>query len=298
MGHGTIEDRNLRLGALLTAASAVAYSTAGFFTRLIPLDAWTILFWRGVFGGLFLAAWIVWQERKATLEAFRAIGTLGLACAACSTLATICYINALQRTSVADVTVIFATAPFATAALAWLWTGERQSRGTLLASLVALLGVALTVEAARSEGRLLGDVLALGMTLLMAMMMVIVRATRARSMLPAACLSAFGLAVIVAPLAHTTLPADINALYLVLFGTTQFGLGLLLLTTGTRLISATLSALINNLEVPLAPAWVWLAFGETLSPAVWGGGALIVAAILGDLLLRRQPLRERAAYSG
>ena len=42
------------LGTVLLAASAVAYSTAGFFTRLITVDAWTLLFWRGVFAGLFI----------------------------------------------------------------------------------------------------------------------------------------------------------------------------------------------------------------------------------------------------
>ena len=32
-------------GILLISLSAVAYSSAGFFTRLIHLDAWTMLFW-------------------------------------------------------------------------------------------------------------------------------------------------------------------------------------------------------------------------------------------------------------
>jgi hypothetical protein len=34
-------------GILLITLSAVAHSSAGFFTRLIHLDAWTMLFWRG-----------------------------------------------------------------------------------------------------------------------------------------------------------------------------------------------------------------------------------------------------------
>lgn len=38
-------------GILLITLSAVAYSSAGFFTRLIHLDAWTMLFWRGLFAG-------------------------------------------------------------------------------------------------------------------------------------------------------------------------------------------------------------------------------------------------------
>jgi len=40
-----------RLGIALVVAAAVAWSTAPFFTRLLPHDSWTILFWRGLFGG-------------------------------------------------------------------------------------------------------------------------------------------------------------------------------------------------------------------------------------------------------
>jgi hypothetical protein len=38
-----------RLGLILVTASAVAWSLAGLFTRVIPLDNWTILAWRGHF---------------------------------------------------------------------------------------------------------------------------------------------------------------------------------------------------------------------------------------------------------
>ncbi len=35
--------------------SALAWSTAGLFTRLIPLDSWTMLVWRGIFGAIGIA---------------------------------------------------------------------------------------------------------------------------------------------------------------------------------------------------------------------------------------------------
>ena len=70
--------RQTWFGTALLTASAIAYSTAGFFTRLIDLDAWTILFWRGLFAGLFLAGVIAWQERRRLGEAIRAIGIEGL----------------------------------------------------------------------------------------------------------------------------------------------------------------------------------------------------------------------------
>jgi hypothetical protein len=49
-------------GILLIALSAIAYSSAGFFTRVIHLDAWTMLFWRGLFAGLMIPCVIVVKD--------------------------------------------------------------------------------------------------------------------------------------------------------------------------------------------------------------------------------------------
>jgi drug/metabolite transporter (DMT)-like permease len=270
-------------GSLIVAVSAIAFSTAGLFTHLITADVWTMLFWRGLFGGLFIAAYIGWRERAATRAAFTSIGWAGLLTASCSTIGTICFITALRETTVADVTVIYATAPFIAAGIAWAWTRERPNHVTLAASGVALFGVVVMCSVALSMGHVLGDLLALAMTVLMALMMVVIRKNRQVSMLPAACLSAWACALIVFPLAH---PADVTTQDLVrlgLFGTTQFGLGLLLLTIGSRLISATRSSLLTNLELPLAPLWIWLAFGEVPPPLTCLGGGIVFAAVLLDL---------------
>jgi drug/metabolite transporter (DMT)-like permease len=285
MRTNTVANDQPWLGGLLIVTSAVAFSLAGFFTRLIPLDAWTLLFWRGIYGGLFIAGAIVWLHGRGTLAAIRAIGRAGLLVAACSTVATICFINALQRTSVADVMVINATTPFFAAAIAWLWTRERERPITLAASVAAVLGVALTFDGALPAGRLFGNLLALIMTILIATMMVIIRRRRDTPMLPAACLSAFALAPAVAPFATPSAGFGDNFIYLVLFGAAQFGVGLLLLTLGTRLISATRSALIGSLESPLAPFWVWVAFGEAPSLMTCVGGGVVMAAVVTDMLL-------------
>ena len=118
-------------GTVLVLVSAFAFSTAGLFTRLVETDVWTMLFWRGLFGGLLIAGYVVWRDGPLALAALRRIGRPGLVAAGCSTAATICFINALRETSVADVLVINATAPFMTAAMAWAWTGVRERRSTL-----------------------------------------------------------------------------------------------------------------------------------------------------------------------
>ena len=266
-------------GILLITLSAVAFSSAGFFTRLIHLDVWTMLFWRGLFAGLMILCVILVQERRNTWRAIAAIGRPGLAAAACSTAATILYINAFRRTSVADVAVIFAAAPFVTAGLGWLFLGLRETWATFAASLVTLLGVTIMVGGAISDGRLLGDILAFGMTVCMAIMMLIIREQHATPMLPAACLSALLCPLLVWPFAAPSAVAAGDLANLFLFGTTQFGLGLILLTLGGQMVSATENALINTLEAPLAIAWVWVSFGETPSVTSLAGGMIVMAAV-------------------
>jgi drug/metabolite transporter (DMT)-like permease len=273
------------LGLALCAGAAAAYSTAGYFTRLIPLDVWTILFWRGLFAGGFVAACFVWQEGRGAAGGIRAIGWPGLLATACSALATVLFINAFRLTSVADVVIIFATAPFLTAAIARVWFGTRENGATLAASAAALAGVAVMMGGASMQGHLAGDLLAVGMTVLMATMMVIIRQFRQTPMLPAASASAFLCALLALPLAAPLSVTWDEMGQLLLFGVTQFGLGLLLLTLGTRLISATESALVNTLEVPLAALWVWLAFSEVPSWSTLAGGAMVIAAVLGHIVL-------------
>jgi drug/metabolite transporter (DMT)-like permease len=76
-------------------------------------------------------------------------------------------------------------------------------------------------------------------------------------------------------------------LCLFLFGTTQFGLGLLLLTLGTRHLSATRSALWGSAEIPVACIWMWLAFGEIPSVLASLGGFVVMTSVSADILLKR-----------
>jgi len=279
--------RQIWLGTIILAASAVAYSSGGFYTRLIETDAWTMLFWRGLFGGLFLFSVVAWHEHGRVVQAVRDIGRDGMLIAVCSAVATVCFLNALRLSSVADVLVIDATIPFMTAGIAWLVIGEREDSVTLLASLAALAGVVVMAGSAVEGGRLLGDLLALAMAVLMATVLVMIRRNPRISMLPAVGLSALLCALIVLPWARPLSVSGGDLLQLALFGTTQFGLGLLLLSFGTPLVSATRGALIGTLQVPLGVLWVWLSFSEAPAVATLAGGAIVLAAVVCDVVVPR-----------
>jgi len=292
------EDQNKWLGTLLIIGSAIAYSLSGYFTRLITLDVWTVLFWRGIFGGLFIGAYVVWRYQKDLWVAIRAMGMAGFWVMILSTVATICFINALRLAPVADVMTIHAAIPFMTATLALVFAGEREEWATWAASFTALVGVMIIVNPQTSSDYLAGYAFATTMALSYAAMMVIIRKNRHASMLPAASLSAFLCAFVALPFAQPMQVAAPVMLDLVLFGTVQFGLGLLLMTIGTRLISATRSALIGSMENPLAPLWVWLAFGEFPAWATWAGGGLVMGAVIFGVLTkskRRQKSVEALA---
>jgi len=272
------------LGTWLLIASATAYSTAGFFTRLVPVDAWTLLFWRGLFGGGFLAIIVVFQERGRLWQSIRAMGWEGAVVAICSAVATVCFLNAMRLTAVADVMVIDAAIPFVTAAMAWLILGERENWWTLGATITAFAGMATMAAPAVASGHFLGDLLAFAMAILMALVIVLIRRKKGVNMVPAVCASALLCALIVWPFAA---PLQVDAQefgLLALFGTSQFGLGLLLLAFGTPLVSATRGALLGVLQTPLGTLWVWLAFAEQPAMPTLVGGAIVLGAVVADMM--------------
>ncbi len=221
------------------------------------------------------------------------MGWPGLLVTCLSTIGMTTFIPALKLTSVADVAIVFATCPFVAAAFAWLWFRERATPLTLAASLLAFAGVVLTV-AGGGGGRssLLGDLLALVMTVAIAAMTVAMRRYRHIPLLPTACLSNWLGALISLGFAAPLAVGAQDLGYLALFGLAQMGLGLTCFTIGSRLIPAAETALISALETPLAPLWVWLAFGEVVAPPAMIGGLLVMIAVVGHVLLQNRANRR------
>src|SRR5436305_7215086 len=102
-----------RLGFALVAGAVIAWSTAPFFTRLLPFDSWTILFWRGLFGGAVIAILMLTIQGRSGWRDLIGMNKNGWLVACLSTVAMVTFIPALQLTSVSNVAVILATGPLA-----------------------------------------------------------------------------------------------------------------------------------------------------------------------------------------
>lgn len=280
-----------RTGVLLLLGSAVAWSTAGFFVRLIPLDVMSMIVWRGPAGALGVLAAIAWFERGRTLAAFTAMRGAAWAYAILSGADMLIYLGSLRLTTIAHVAFIYATVPFAAAFLGYVFIGERPSRSALAACALAMAGVAVMVASPDAGATVIGDLMAAVVTVITAGLMVISRRYPGIPMLPAASMSGVVAGFLALPLA-TQLPASAGQFALIsASGLINMALGLGLLVVGARLLPAVETALIGTLEGPLAPLWVWLAFGETPGRQTLVGGALVIIAVLGHLLLAA---RQRA----
>jgi drug/metabolite transporter (DMT)-like permease len=284
-----------RKGIVLVVTAAIAWSTAPFFTRLLPFDSWTILFWRGLFGGALIATILVLLQGRSGLQDFTRMEKSGWLVASLSTLGMVCFIPSLQLTSTSNVAIIIATGPFVTAALAWIWLREVPRLRTTLASIVALCGIAIIVGGARVGSDILGLALACIMTVAIAAMTVIVRQHRNTSMVAAAALSNILGCVVSIPFAHDIAAVTGFDLFIfAMFGFFQVALGLTLYMLGSRLLPSGQAALIATLETPLMPFWVWLAFQEVPSSRALVGGALVMGAVIADIIGDRGEQKQPA----
>jgi len=282
------------LGIALVVAAAIAWSTAPFFTRLLPFDPWTILFWRGVFAGSLISVFLVVTQGRAALWQLVVPGRGGLLVASLSTLGMVSFIPALQMTNVMNVAVLIATQPFVAAALAWLWLGEAATWRTLIASLIAFAGVVITVGGMQAGADLGGVALSCLMVLAISTMTVVVRRHRETSMVAAAALSNFLGSLVSLPFARDIAHVGGNSLaILAMFGCLQVALGLTFYMLGSRLLPSGQASLIATLETPLMPFWIWVAFRELPAVHALIGGALVIGAVVadiaGDARSRRSP---------
>jgi drug/metabolite transporter (DMT)-like permease len=278
------------LGIALVACSAAVFGLAGVLTKSIHTDPLTINCWRGLVGGLMIAAYVFWRRSREAAPRPLVLGWRGWLMAVVGAFASIAFIAAFKNTYVANVAIIYATAPFVAALLAWLLVREKIRSQTMLAALVSLAGVGLMVFSGIGAGRPFGDGLALLMTFGSALYMVLIRKFRDTPVVWAGAVSAFLLFFLGWFVTDPLAVSARDAVLLAAFGA-SFALASVLWTEGSRLIPAAEAGLLGSAEVPFAIVFGWLFLAEFPPAASLIGGAIVLAAVFAhagrDLALTR-----------
>jgi len=295
-----------RKAVLVMIAATLMWSIAGVVTRhLDSARAFEITFWRSAFNALALIAMLVWLRGPAALtQTLRTGGRKLWLSGACWAVMYTAFMIALTLTTVANVLVTMALGPLFTALMSRLVLKHRLAARTWGAIVVAGLGIAWMYgsEVSGAEPRhLFGTLVALAVPLAAAVNWTLLHHT-ARGhhqgepppdMLVAVLIGALLSAALTLPLAlpFAATPHDLSLL--ALLGVVQLAVPCLLAVTAMRTLSAPEASLLSLLEVVFGVAWAWLGTTESPSPAVLGGGLLVLGALAANeaLALRRTPAR-------
>ena len=270
------------LGWVLVSLSAVAWSTAGFFTRLIEEDVWTMLFWRGFFGGLAFVVMSAVQYRGKVARRLYRHRRARLVLAVTPASAWSLFIGSLMLTTVADVYVIYATVPFVTAGVAWLVLRKelRRACSRRASSPRRRRRDAdrrrLWRQPARPVRRLHDDAHH-------GLMAVILRWKRDIPIMPALGLSAWIAAFVSFWFCEPFDVSSFDLAMLALFGVTQSALGLVLVRHRLAHDPGRGSDAAHRARCAARALWVWLAFDEVPSPYTIAGGVIVLAAVAGHI---------------
>ncbi len=270
-------------GVILIVISAIVFSTAGIFTKGVSVGAWEIIFWRGVFAAGFTVIYVLW--RGTFRREFMTMGKSGLSIALVGAMGIAAFIPALKLTTMANVALIYASAPLLAAVLAWLWIGERLSGKLVVACFATFLGVAIIFQGSIGRFNILGDLLALWMTCALAIMMAIYRRYPKT---PAAGPATLSSLFLLPPGLLLGMPFSVpwqEVAILIAFGLV-FAIASVTLAEGAKRIPAGETALLSVLETPLAPLFGWLFFAEIPAMATFVGGTLILAAVIATQVSR------------
>ena len=274
-----------RRGLLLVAGAATVFSSGGVIARLIETDAWTTVFWRSIAATVALFLYIAIRERGNVAAPFRRLGWHGVLTGVCFASASISFVVALGLTTVANVLIIVAAAPFIAGFLGWLLLGERVRTHTWCAMAAALAGIAIMVSDSLTGASVMGLLLATVNAVAYAGAIVTMRRHREVRMTPATCLAALLGAIVAAPLASPLAVSTSDLGLCILFGAGQLAVGLILFTNGVRLLPAGEAGLVALLENILGPIWVGFIFGENPGSMAIVGGAIVLAALAVHTLL-------------
>jgi drug/metabolite transporter (DMT)-like permease len=282
-------------GLIIVVLGVLALTPDTLLIRLIAVDHWTLLVWRGLLQALGLSVLVACFHGRDTLACFRAVGLAGYSAAFLFALGTVLFVVALSYTSVANTLIIVASAPFFAALASRVFLGEEIALRTWLAIAVALGGIVLLAFESLGTGALWGDLAALGVAIAMGGNFTVVRHARAVNMIPAMALSGLIVALAAAPIA----PADVvlgdaQLVYMLAMGLFVVPVSFALITLGPRYLPAAEVSLLMLLETVLGPLWVWLAIGEAPGPLGFLGGSVVVATLAAHsaLALRGEPAAQ------
>ena len=274
-----------KLAILLVCSGYVVASFSGLIVRLLEVGPMVMNFYRALFLMCAVMILLAIRHRGAAVVRVIGVGWPGLLAGMMLAITVITFIQSLTHTTVANTLFVLGAIPFVTAALAWMFLGERPNSATLVTMAIAFGGIVIMIGEGFTVGSAYGNVMAVLATLCFAIYAVLVRRYRQIDMLPAILISTLIIMAVVALMRQGELEISRQDLLLcLLWGGVMSGFTSAVFIFASRHVVAAEVTLFMLLEFALGPVWVWLFINEI--PARWtlAGGVLVISALVGRSL--------------
>jgi drug/metabolite transporter (DMT)-like permease len=263
-------------GIWAMAATALLWSSAGLFIKVIDWNPFAIAAARSLVASLVVLAWL---RRPRFHWSFAQIGA-----AVASSATMLLFVSANKTTTAANAILLQYVGPVFTAIIgAWLLK-ERARWEHWVAFLFVVGGMVLLFMDKLGGGRLLGNVLAVLSGLVFSFYYIFMRMQKGGSPLESILLAHWLTAVIGLGVA-LFLPCPVftwkAAGAIAMLGIFQVGISSILFAAAIRRITAISANLTAVIEPVFNPLWVFLALGEKPGLNAIIGGVIIIVAVTG-----------------
>ena len=299
--------RSNGVGAGLVVLAAVCFATLGPVSRFAfaeGVDELTLVTWRAVIGGLFVAgtALVLSRLGQVVTRPLRDIPRrhrlTNVAAGLINAALNLAVLMAISRISIALTLLIFYTYPAMVALVATAFFGERLDALRWVALGVSLFGLALVVIGAGDVGQL--DLVGVGLAFFGALCQVVYALSAQRGFPSVPAPQAGGITFAVAALAYVVfagvtgqlgvmgspLVSSAALLPVIFAGVVGAGIPTMAWIMGIRILGAPRAAIISTLEPVVGVALAALVLAEIPTPLQVLGGACIIGAAI---VVQRRP---------
>ena len=274
------------VASLLALGAGAVWSLGGITAKVADgADPFQYLVWRSVAVIVVVEALSFLQRKPApTLTAYRSGRTMIIANVMLF-IASLGFVYAVKTTSPANAAFLGSTVPIFGALLAWVILRERLNWVTIVAIVVAFIGLLVTVVGDLGSGTMVGNLAALSSAVGFAGYTVCVRSDRDRDWSPV--LPGYAVMMIVVCGAVTLakgnplVPPTGDLLLALLHGGVIIVLGTYMFNHASKQVPAAVMTLFAQTEMVLVPVWSITLLGERPKTMVLLGGCIIFVAILG-----------------
>lgn len=275
---------NTSKGLLITSIGVLIISLESLLIRFANIDVFTFSFYLGIFMFISMATALMVKQRDVIKKITTTSFPILILCAILMGSSNIFFISGIIHTTVANVVLIFGTAALFSSFFAFLIYKEKITKNILIASFFMIIGLLIIFKDELEMGNMTGNIYALLSVSSFALAFVfLVRYSEINRFVLTAVI---GLSmIIISFFLSDSLYIDLNTLRIVAFmGLFVTPVARVLISSGTRFISASEIGLLMIIETIMAPIWVWIFLKEIPSSNTFiGGGIILLTLIINSL---------------